>query len=209
RMETGAEDDEGEHQASSAVGGHEYERVFQLQGTYIVSSIKSGILVVHQQRAHERVLYERFIASIKTRQVPSQQQLFPVNMHLPPADALILRDILPELRMLGLDIREMSGDSFVVDGIPSGRKEGNIVPLVEAFLESYKEGLEQHTDRQANAARSLARSMAVGIGQILKKEEMHSLIDDLFACATPGTAPDGRPCLVVLGLDELAERFRK
>ncbi|MBE0640887.1 MAG: DNA mismatch repair endonuclease MutL [Bacteroidales bacterium] len=185
-----------------------FDRLFQIQGTYIITPVKSGLLVVHQQRAHERILFERFLAALKTSRSLSQQQLFPVNLHLPPADAMLLREVMEDLRTFGLDIREMSGDTFVVDGIPTDSRENDVQSLVDAFLEGYKSGTGHSQERQPTAAKALAKSMAVKVGLPLRNEEMHALIDDLFACAIPDTAPDGKPCLLIIKTEELSERLK-
>lgn len=184
------------------------DRLFQLHASYIVAPIKSGVLIVHQQRAHERILFERFIASLHTKQAHSQQQLFPVNLHLPPAEASLLREALDDLRALGMDLRELSGGTFVVDGIPSGSRETDVQSLVEAFLEGYKSGTEPDAEKRKRTARALAQSLSVKTGQLLKNEEMHALIDDLFACSIPDTAPDGRPSLLIIRTEELSERLK-
>lgn len=194
---------------STAAVRMEYEGIFQLLGSYIISTVKSGLLIVHQQRAHERVLFERFMASLKTKKALVQKQLFPINIHLLPNDASLMKDLLEEIRLIGFDIREMGGDTFIVDGIPSDSVDKDIQSVIEGFLQAYKEGTEQSNGQDVNTAAAMARSLCIKPGQILQKEEMHALIDNLFACSAPETSPDGKPSLRIIRGDELMERFKK
>lgn len=185
----------------------EQGKVFQLFNTYIAAPMKSGLLLVHQARAHQKILYERFLTSIRDAQYGSQQQLFPLTLHFTPNEAALLLDLMEDPGLPGFDIRDMGGGSFVVDGAPADLRNNNIQYLLESLLESYKEGLEQKRDKDVSAARAMARSLAIKRGDKLQPEEMHAIIDDLFACPLPEQGLDGKACLRILKEDELNQSF--
>lgn len=181
---------------------------YQLHGTYIVSPIKSGFLLIDQQSAHERILYERYLHLIRQQSAVSQQQLFPKTLMLPPADAEILRNMMGELNHLGFDIQAQGHNTFVITGIPAelaGKKDETLV--VEMLIEQYKMNVGLKLDIHENIARSLARGSALRRGQNLDVREMQSLIDQLFACELPYKSPSGRMCFIAFELDEIAKRF--
>lgn len=181
---------------------------YQLHCTYIVSPIKSGFLLIDQQSAHERILYERYLQLIRQQSAVSQQQLFPKTLMLPPGDAEILRNMMGELNQLGFDIQAQGHNTFVITGIPAemaGKKDETLV--VEMLIEQYKMNIDLKLDIHENIARSLARSSALRRGQSLTVREMQTLIDQLFACELPYKSPSGRLCFVAYELDELAKRF--
>ncbi|MBL7791749.1 MAG: DNA mismatch repair endonuclease MutL [Saprospiraceae bacterium] len=181
---------------------------YQIHGAYIVSQIKSGFVLIDQQAAHERILYEQFLKALSQRSVVSQQQLFPKPLMLPPADANLLRDILPDLNALGFNIQVHGPNSFVISGLPAemaGKKDESLV--VEMLIEQYKANVGLKLDVHENIARAMAKSAALRRGQILEVREMQSLIDHLFACELPYKSPSGRLCFVTYDLDELSRRF--
>lgn len=181
---------------------------YQIHGAYIVSQIKSGFVLIDQQAAHERILYEQFLKAMSERGVVSQQQLFPKPLMLPPADANILRDIMPDLNDLGFNIQVQGPNSFVISGLPAemaGKKDETLV--VEMLIEQYKANIGLKLDIHENIARAMAKSAALRRGQILDVREMQSLIDQLFACELPYKSPSGRLCFVTFDLDELARKF--
>ncbi len=138
----------------------------------------------------------------------SQKQLFPKTIHLTVADAAMLREIIPQINLLGYDIQEFGQDTFVINGIPAEMGDhGNEEKAIEILLEQYKSNMELRLETKENLARSLARSTAIKRGQSLTIEEMQSLIDKLFACELPFTSPNGRNCFITFELDDLAKRF--
>lgn len=181
---------------------------YQVHTSYIVSHIKSGFLLIDQQAAHERILYEDFLRVLDKQSASSQKQLFPKTIHLTVADAAMLREIIPQINLLGYDIQEFGQDTFVINGIPAEMGDhGNEEKAIEILLEQYKSNMELRLDTKENLARSLARSTAIKRGQSLTIEEMQSLIDKLFACELPFTSPNGRNCFIAFELDDLAKRF--
>lgn len=181
---------------------------YQIHGQYIVSQIKSGFLLIDQQAASERILYERYLEALGNQPIATQQVLFPKTIELAPANAELLRDILPEVNRLGFDVAEFGPNTFVVHGTPADMAAGqDEQALLEKLLYQYKSDLELELGTHENLARALARSAAIRRGQALAAPEMQDLIDQLFACATPFKSPGGRNCFITFELEELTKRF--
>lgn len=181
---------------------------YQIHGTYIVSHIKSGFLLIDQQAAHERILYEQYLQILSRQSASTQHQLFPRTVTLPAADGILLREILPQVTLLGFDIQEFGQNVFVINGLPAelaGKKDE--LSVLETLLEQFRENRDLQTDVQENLARSMARSAAIRRGTTLSVAEMQSLTDRLFACAMPYKSPGGRMCFLTFELEELARRF--
>jgi len=185
-------------------------QLFQVHNRYILSQIKSGFMLINQQAAHERILYERFLQQLDTHSGLSQQSLFPQTVTLNGADFELLRELLPDVRALGFDIREFGKNTVVVEGIPADLGNVNEHSLLEHLLEGFKNNLSiLKVDKRDNLARSLARNAATKIGVRLSLEEMNLLIDQLFACQMPNIALNGKPIISTFTLNELADRFEK
>ncbi len=181
---------------------------FQLHGQFILSQVKSGLMIIDQQSAHERILYERYLNLLGRRQALSQQELFPVKVSLPPAEAELLRDLQGELNMLGFLMHqdEDNPNEFTVNGTPPGLKQPNVVSLIEGIVENYKSNmLELNMDKKNNLARSLAKNMSIKKGRKLHQMEMKSMIESLFACQIPDVSIDGRPIIRIIALDQLLQ----
>ncbi|MBL8001273.1 MAG: DNA mismatch repair endonuclease MutL [Flavobacteriales bacterium] len=182
--------------------------VFQLQGRYILAQLRSGFVVVDQQRAHERIVYEQALRTLEKSSGPSQALLFPVTIEPNAADHALLLAVMPELKALGFDLEPLSGRSIAVNGMPAESANDDPTSLLEALLEQVKHERGQlKAERHATLARGLARSMARGEGAPLNEAGMHDLIDRLFACEMPYFSPTGKPVLITYGLKELDERF--
>ncbi|MCB0578928.1 MAG: DNA mismatch repair endonuclease MutL [Phaeodactylibacter sp.] len=181
---------------------------YQVHNTYIASQIKSGLVLIDQQSAHERILYERFLDVLKQQKASTQNQLFPRTLTLSPNDAALLKDILEQVNLLGFDIQEFGVNTFVINGLPAemaGKQDE--VEVIESLLEQYKGELDVKLDTREQIARAMARSAAIKRGQPLSAGEMQMLIDQLFACQAPFKSPSGRNCFITFELDELAKRF--
>lgn len=183
---------------------------YQLHGAYVVSPIKSGFLLIDQQAAHERIVYEKYLEQLQSGKASTQQLLFPRTLELAPQDAIILQAILPELNKLGFDIQEFGQNAFIIHGTPAelaGQYEEQ--QLIDTLLEQYRSGLELKLDLTDNLARSMTRSTAIRRGQLLSELEMQTLIDRLFACEIPYKSPFGRKCFLTFSYDELDQQFSK
>lgn len=200
-----------EQQVISSNWDEETERnrtLLQLHKKYIFTQLKSGYLIIDQQRAHERVLYEKFTAQLKTKKSSSQQLLFPETIEFTSADGELLNEIKPEISALGFVMDKVGRSSFVISGVPSEIKEQNIKQTIEKLLEQFKlNNSELKLDKKENLATSLARSASIKAGQYLNIEEMNNLVDNLFACEMPYSLPNGKPTIISLNLDDLNKQF--
>jgi DNA mismatch repair protein MutL len=182
---------------------------FQLQNSYIATTIKSGLLVIDQQRAHERILFDQFMNSIESQHSTSQQQLFPQTIVFSQADAALIKELKKDLYYLGFDIEDFGSNTFVVNGSPSEWVDENPQDMIESMLENYKKNLiDLKLDKKMNLSLAMARNMSIKHGKKLEKEEIQNLIDRLFACKIPYQSPSGKKVLFTLTLDELSEKFK-
>ncbi len=185
-------------------------QLFQIHNRFILSQIKSGFMLISQQAAHERILYERFLQQLQNHSGLSQQSLFPQTVTLNGSDFELLRELLPDIRALGFDIREFGRNTVVVEGIPADLNPAGEHALLENLLEGFKNNMAiLKLDKRDNLARTLARNAAIRAGTKLSLEEMNQLIDQLFACHMPNLALNGKPVISTLTLTELADRFEK
>lgn len=180
----------------------------QLQQSYIITTVKSGILVVDQHTAHERILYEKYLKEMETDVVASQQELFPHHISLNINDASILKEIKPELEKIGFRIESMNNTTFIVNGTPVDCKGSDTVTIIEKLLEDYKTNKSgKQSDRKLNLARSLASQMAVKAGQPLSDIEMQDIIDRLFGCAVTEVSPGGKKIFTVINANDIKTRL--
>ena len=194
--------------ASKSFSRHQ-KQAYQIHNRYIVSQIKSGFLLIDQQAAHERILYERYLAALGNKQAATQRELFPKNIIVAPADTPIIKAILPQINRLGFDIQEFGKDTFVIHGVPSELPTGtDEQTLIDALLEQYKSNLALNLELSENIAQAMAKGAAIKRGQTLNAPEMQELIDKLFACEVPFKSPSGRHCFITYDLDDLKKRFK-
>ena len=185
-------------------------QLFQIHNRFILSPIKSGFMVVNQQAAHERILYERFLQQLQNHSGVSQQSLFPQSVTLNSSDFELLKELLPDIRALGFDIREFGKNTVLVEGIPAELNSVGEEEMLEQLLEGYKNNQAiLKPDKHDNLARSLARNAATKTGTKMSLEEMNLLIDQLFACQMPNLALNGKLVIITFTLNELSERFEK
>ena len=181
---------------------------YQIHGQYIVSHLKSGFLLIDQQAASERVLYERYLLALENQPIATQKALFPKTVELSAADAALLRDILDEVNCLGFEISEFGGNTFAIHGSPAELRGGiSEEMLLEKVLTQYKGNLELQLGTRDNLARSMARNAALRRGQALSQQEMQDLVDRLFACSVPYNSPSGRKCFIQFDLEDLQKQF--
>lgn len=185
--------------------------IWQLHSRYLLAPVKSGLLIVDQQAAHERILYERALSSIAGGMAASQQLLFPIKVELAPADREIMREVEPIVRALGFDLTIPAGSAPVlVRGIPAGISVGDEQDLLADVLAQYRRNAtDLRLSITDNLARSLARRSAVKPGDALGPQAARMMVDQLFACEEPFAAPDGRPTMVRFSEDELDQRFQR
>jgi DNA mismatch repair protein MutL len=193
-------------EADFSIESQEAEKasVFQFQNRYIISSIKSGLVLIDQQRAHERIVYEQYLDRIRQSQQVIQQELFPCQVTFSQSDAELLDEIMIEMNILGFQLNKLGKNTFVVSGTPSGMQETDLQSLMENFLEQYKKNLiELDLDKSTNLARSLACSLSARSTRKLYTEEMIHLIDELFSCKVPDLTPDGRKVFTIIPVEQV------
>ena len=175
----------------------------QFKNKYILTPVKSGLMIIDQKRAHERILYERLIQVLENNEVASQQQLFPETFELKPADGTLLTSILPDLKALGFDIRDFGKNSFIINGTPGVLHTSSPIEIIESLLEEYKNSpVSLQEKARETVAISLAQASAIPYGQTLKPGEINELIDNLFACQTPNFSPKGKKILSIMPLED-------
>jgi len=186
----------------------ESPKPYQLHRRYILTPIKSGLLVLDQQATHERILYEKVRIRWQNGSSISQQQLFPITLHLTVQEAIVLREMLPEVNALGFDIREFGGDAFVVQAVPAEDSGQDPQQWISSLIQQYQEAASIPDGQPGEKiARAMARSMSVKAGKGLSEEEMRLMIDQLFACEQPHFTPQGKKTYTILSLDELGKLF--
>lgn len=185
-------------------------KFIQVQNKYILTAIKSGVMIIDQHNAHFRILYEKFLDSIEKKRTATQHELFPRNLSFSHEDAEILREIKGELEFAGFSIKEFGKNSFVVDGTPGDTHNHDLLELLEGIIENYKKELRDvHVDKKIGVARASAARMAVRQGKKLQTEEMEVLIDQLFRCKIPEKTPDGRKTLYLLPFGDIEKKFNE
>lgn len=182
------------------------QRAFQLQGKYIVAPVKSGVMVVDQVAAHERILYEKLSERLQNHKGDSQSLLFPQTISMTAADFALWSEIKDSLQALGFQFRDFGKNTLVIDGIPSVMEQNDPKLLIEQFLEEFKNSAGIQTQNEA-LLRSLARQGAAKARKVFQQEEMQALIDELFSCQEPSYAPNGKKVLSIISVEELAKRL--
>lgn len=165
-------------------------------------------MLVHQQHAHERILFERYSAAIQNKQAVTQQSLFPATLELSPQDAALLHELLPDLSLLGYKIELFGKNSFIIQGTPAGIVQGNEKHSVELLLEQFKHfSNELKFNQRQKLLHCMARQQAIKAGQSLMEREMKVLVEELFNCATPSITPNGNPVFVEFNDEQLLKMF--
>jgi DNA mismatch repair protein MutL len=182
----------------------------QVHQQYILSQIKSGFILIDQQAAHERILYERYQRALQEAPMATQQSLFPQTLQLPPADAALISEILGDLQTLGYDLEPFGNNTFIVRGTPADIQNGNDHATIQNLLEQFKNfSHELKVNNREQLIRSMARNNAIPAGKILAAREMQNIIDELFACSMPNVAPGGKFTFISFKLTDLARMFER
>lgn len=177
---------------------------YQYKGKYVMTAVKSGLMIIDQHRAHVRVLYERYLEQIQQQTSHSQKVLFPEVLQFPVSDEVILEKLLPEMSKMGFELDNLGGGSYAVNAIPTGLDGVNPLHLVQDMVFSAKEkGVKALDGVHQSLALTLARNAAIPQGQVLSNEEMETLVNDLFACSNVNYTPDGKNVLCILKQQEI------
>lgn len=184
--------------------------LIQLQLTYILAATNRGFILVHQQLAHERIIYERLTEAAMGKSVAYQRSLFPVTLQLSAPDAVLLTELLPELLQLGYLVEPFGRDSFVIQGTPADMLQGNEKHVIENLLEQFKHfSNELKFSKREKLIRSLAGQQAIKAGMSLGGKEMTALVQDLLVCKSPGVTANGSPTYIEFKKEYLEQLFRR
>ena len=184
------------------------EHLFQLHHSFIVAQHDKGYLLIQQQNAHERILYEKFSMAVNGKPIATQRSLFPLTMEFSAADTVLLHELLPDLVHLGYSLEPFGNNTFVIQGIPADIDPGNEKRTIEKMLEQYKHfSNDLKFSKREKLLRSLALQQSVKAGNALTEREMKALVDDLFDCAMPNSTPNGKPVYLEFRKEELDKLF--
>jgi DNA mismatch repair protein MutL len=181
-----------------------FARYLQLRNKYILSPVKSGLMLIDQRRAHERILYEQYFESLNKGAVIAQNSLFPENIDLGPSDYLLCLELSEEIGRLGFDIRNFGKNCVIVHSVPANAKIHDIKSVIETILEQYKNlNDELKLGQHEKLARSAAIAAAIPYGKQLDVREMQEIVDQLFACGNPNSTPSGKRILNIVKIEDL------
>ena len=182
----------------------------QFKGRFILTSVKSGLMLIDQHRAHLCVLYERYMNQIRQKKGAAQGVLFPEIITLPASEAAVLESIMEDLSFIGFELTPLGGGSYAINGVPSGIDGLNPIEVVQNMVHTAMEkGSDVKEEVQSMLALTLARAAAIVYGQVLTNDEMASLVDNLFACPSPNYTPDGRTVLTTIKEEDIEKMFAK
>ena len=197
-------ENEAEINTSQSILAEKSPAHYQYKGKYVMTAVKSGLMIIDQHRAHVRVLYERYLEQIQQQTSHSQKVLFPEVLQFPVSDEVILEKLLPEMSKMGFELDNLGGGSYAVNAIPTGLDGVNPLHLVQDMVFSAKEkGVKALDEVHQSLALTLARNAAIPQGQVLSNEEMETLVNDLFACSNVNYTPDGKNVLCILKQQEI------
>jgi DNA mismatch repair protein MutL len=182
----------------------------QTQNSFILVPTNRGFLVVNQQLAHERILYERFSSATTGNPVATQRSLFPVSLSCTPSDAILISDLIPELQELGYSLEPFGSNSFVIQGTPADVEQGNEKQIIEHLLEQYKHfTAELKFSKREKLVRSMVSNQSIKPGKSLTEKEMASLVESLFSCNSPNITADGAPTYIEFRQEQLSKMFHQ
>ena len=184
-------------------------RYLQLSQSYIVTTVKSGLLVIDQHLAHSRILFEKFLKEMETNSGHSQQELFPQPFTLNVNDASLFRELMPELQQVGFSMEQVNPTTFMINGTPADLSGGDPVDLLEKMLENYKiNRTDLQLERKLGIAKTMAAQLSVKSNTPLSEPEMQNLVDQLFGCNVAEVAPDGKKIYTLLTIEELNGKLK-
>jgi len=180
----------------------------QLHNQFVLAETENGFILINQQAAHERVLYEKLSAAMIGNAVATQRSIFPVTFELSPADSVLLEELMSDLHQLGYIVEPFGKDTFIVQGTPADLEQGSEKMVIERLLEQYKHfSAELKFSNREKLIRSFARQQAIKPGQQLTEKEMEVLVTDLFHCTQSNSSPDGKPIYFEFKLEQLQKMF--
>ncbi len=181
---------------------------YQIHKKYIVSPIKSGLVIIDQQRAHQRILYEKLLKNITVQQAASQQLIFPITLHYASTEVVLLTELQHSLENTGFVFDSIATDGVIILGIPVNTSEREITIILDQLISDLQQEIPESNFSQNDAlAKSIARSMAVKTGTYLSQKEQENLVNDLFACKEPNVSPFNKPTFITQTVDDLDKKF--
>jgi DNA mismatch repair protein MutL len=203
---------EQEEVTASLFDDHDHEqqaaKLFQIHKKYIVNPIKSGMIIVDQQRAHQRILYEKFLTNMTVRQAASQQLLFPLTLYFSKPEMELIDELQESLVNTGFVFENMQDDHAVISGLPVNVAESEVSILLEQLLGDLQDGVPDSSFSQNDSiAKSMARSLAVKTGTFLNEKEQENLVNGLFACKDPNVSPFHKPTFITMRVEDLDKKF--
>ncbi len=178
--------------------------ILLVQGSILITTVKSGLMLIHIRRAQERILYERLLDEWNHGTAPSQQVLFPISYEAAPNDALLINEVLPDLSRLGFDIVPFGKNTFVFQGVPSALPAGEEKNVLDEIIDQLKhESADAIANRSDELLINMARRLSMNKHAIQQPEGQQALIDELFACSQPEYTPDGKKVFTMLKKEEL------
>lgn len=198
-------------EGEAEVDAHRFipDKMFQLQGKYVVAQVKGGMVIIDQHAAHERVLYEKALASMTAGKAPAQKLVFPGFIEFPHGESDAFEEMLPWLEKMGFAVKPAGPRVYQVETVPAGLKVPDEIRLLHGMLEYYRENEVKHEDNTERIAAAYACKAAIKSGDSLTPEEMVGLIEALFRTGTSFVCPHGRPTYIKIDLKELDRRFRR
>lgn len=182
---------------------------YQYKGKYIITSLKSGLALIDQHRAHVRILFDQYITNIRQQRGASQQVLFPEIVEFTASEATVLPTLLEDMRFIGFDLTNLGNNSYAINGLPAGVENLDPVSLIRNMVDRVIDtGCEVHEEICDSLALSLAKAAAIRPGKILSGEEMDNLLASLFSCQESNLTPDGKTIISKLTDEELEKRFK-
>ena len=183
-------------------------KMYQIHKKYIVNPIKSGMVIVDQQRAHQRVLYEQFLTNMTVHQASSQQLLFPLNLFFSSSEMKLISELQLSLVNTGFVFEATNDDHVVISGLPINVTESEVSMLLEQLLSDLQDGIPESSFSQNDSiAKSMAKSLAVKTGTYLTEKEQENLVNGLFACKEPNVSPFQKPTFITMRVEDLDKKF--
>ncbi|HLF44843.1 MAG TPA: DNA mismatch repair endonuclease MutL [Chitinophagaceae bacterium] len=188
----------------------EHSQLIQLHNQFILAQTANGFMLISQQAAHERIIYERLQLAAKGKPIATQRSMFPVTIELAPADAVVLEELMPDLQLMGYVIEPFGKNTFLIQGTPADIIQGNEKQVIDYLLEQYKHfSADIKFSKKEKLIRSLAWQQAIKSGTSLSEKEMKALAEDLFNCTSPNSSPGGSPTYLEFKKDQLEKMFGK
>lgn len=202
---------ETEHKTSSIFKNgdiKETKTTFQLRQKYVVSTIKSGMLIIDQNRAHQRILYESLLQQLTSKEATTQQLLFPLQLSFSTSDLEIVKQLQPDLEFAGFEFDAIKNDQLIINGVPVGVPESEVSIVLEQLISDVENDVpDQNFSASDLLAKSMAKSLAIKTGQSLNHEEQEHLVNSLFACKEPIVSPTNKTTFITLGVDDIEKKF--